>query len=194
MNINNEKFNNFIQSKGERYYSDKANGYNYYFFKIPYDADCDFIHVINKYTCHSDPDGKPGIHDKSELGGIYAYSLGLLFNAGYYLRDFLADGMVADMKNHKTLDVAGYHKQIGKEVSAEILKRIEAGQFDREAAAALISHDDRDIQYYKEYREYEFAKSDFLDGKRPDKLEIFVTYETQGEIKISGIARKRGIL
>ena len=187
INTNNEKFNNFIQSKGERYYAEKTKDTNYYFIKIPYDGDCDFIHVVHTYVSRYNPEGRPGLKDKSELGGIYIYSLDLLFNTEYHLREFLAHGQPADMREYATLSAEEYYKQFKNEVSAEIVKRIEAGQFDRAGAAALVGEDNGDIKYYREYREYDSAKNDFLEGKQLDKPEICVTYSTQCDYDIDAV-------
>ena len=57
---NNEKFNNFIQNKDERYYTEKSkDSYNYYFIKIPYDGDAR-MHEITLIT-----HGKKELYNKA---------------------------------------------------------------------------------------------------------------------------------
>jgi hypothetical protein len=180
MITNNENFAAFLQSKDRRYYAERIKDGNYCFFKVPYDGDCDFVHVIHTYTGHYNPEGKPELNDRSELGGIYVYSLGLLFNAGYELRGFLAPG-------YKALDAKEYYGRLKDDVSAETVRRVEAGLFDRAGAETLVGENDRDIRYYREYREREFAEQDFLDGKRFDKPEICIEYATRCENDIAAV-------
>ena len=186
MITNNGSFSKFLENKDERYYAERTKDYNNFLFKIPYDGDCDFIHILRTYISRYNPDGKPGLNDKSELGGIYIYSSGLLFNTEYCLREFLncTDTVAA---GYKATDVKECYKQLCRSISAEIACRIEAGRFDRDGAAKLVGEDDRDIKYAKEYRERGFAENDFMDGKRLDKPVIHISYDTRCDYDIAAV-------
>lgn len=186
MIINNEKFNEFLQDKNQRQYAEKIKDTKYYFFKIAYDEDCDFIQIMRIYTYHN-PEGKPGLKDKSGLGGIYVYSLGLLFNIEYDLREFLSCDNKTEKQNYESVDIEGYYKQLKNEIAAEIVRRIESGQFNRTEAEKLINPDDSDIKYYKEHGMRESAEQDFLNGKQLDKPDICISYTTQCEYDIDAV-------
>ncbi|GHV00753.1 hypothetical protein FACS1894211_08840 [Clostridia bacterium] len=175
---NNENFMRFLQDGNERHYAERVNDYKYRLFKIPYDGDCDFIHVLDTYVYKGNE--KPGLNDTSALGGIYVYSLGLLFNAGYELRGFVSAG-------YKTPDTKEYYGQLKKDVAAEVTRRVETGLFDRDGAERLVGESDRDIEYYKEYREYDSARQAFLEGKRFDKPEIRIYYDTQCDCDVAAV-------
>lgn len=188
MTIHNEQFKSFLQDKNQKQYAEKIKDIKYYFFKIPYDEDCDFIQIMRVYT-YNNPEGKPGLEDKSELGGIYIYSLGLLFNLEYDLRDFLSCRNVIEQQYYETLDMQGYYKNLCKDISAEIIRRVETGQFDRAEAEQLIAEGDRDIQYYKEYRERESVERSFLEGVLLEKPDICVSYDTPYAYEIDAVLK-----
>jgi len=183
----NNSFAEFLQDKNERQYMEWTGGYNFFLFKVPYDEDCDFIHVIRMYTSRLDPVGKPTLTCQSKLGGIYVYSLGLLFNVEYDLWDYMTSTDSAYTQSTRAPDVKEYYKRLKSAITAEIMGRIDAGQFDRAGAEKLVAADDRDILYYKEYRERGYAERDFLDGKRLDKPEIRVAYEVQSDCDIDAV-------
>ena len=187
MTIENKNFAEFLQSKEQKQYFEKIKDYNYYFFKIPYDEDCDFIYLIRVYISQYNKNGKPGLTDGSTLGGLYVYSLDLLFNVGY---DLCENFGIARDKNPEMRDAKDYYNQLCKEIGDEVKRRVYAGQFDRNEAEILAKEskwDMKDIEYYKEYRELSFAESDFLDGKQLSRPEIHITYDTRCEYDIASV-------
>ena len=48
----------FLENKDCRTFAERTKDYNRFFFKIPYDDDCDFIHVIRIYTSRYNADGR----------------------------------------------------------------------------------------------------------------------------------------
>jgi hypothetical protein len=100
-----EKFSQFLKDKNQRAYFESVRDYSYHFFKVTYDEDCDFIHIIKIYNSRSN-DGKPGLSDKSEVGGIYVYSPDLLLNTEYCLRDRF------NIRYDDTTTIKGYYKEL----------------------------------------------------------------------------------
>jgi len=177
--IENQQFLEFLRDKNRIHFNAIEGRNGYHIFKIPYDNDCVFLHVIRTYITDHDPIGKLRLGDKSELGCIYVPSIDTILNGEYPLKDFICKGNFSDAYRITSTDVKEYYRNLCRDINAEVVRHIEDGKFDRKKAAKLVEVDDREIKYYKEHKEYGYVERAFLEGETWDKPKIIIEYTSR---------------